>query len=348
MAIDLDIEEEGYLYTYVSNESNWDVDVHFDEMMVAAASSAPVIVQSQDYYPFGLTHTQPLNDLANKYLFNGKELTSALGLQWYDYGARMYDPTVGRFTTQDRFAAKYYDLSPYQYTANNPINFVDINGDSIWIANGDERFLYTAGTIYKGDDEFIGKAVSDLNKIGGTKKGAKRIGDLTSSKSNYNIKKAPQLTGRTGSRYEGNSDGGGDIYYYQEGGSYDGVSFDNSEFSIGHELQHAWDHDQGKEEYFTTKTKGVKTSEINAVAFENYLRAEAGETDMRTMYDKNIIFNNSNPSYFLNKADPLRRNEGYFVPDFYRSPATDATFVAPNTRAIRINTKTGKYVDPTQ
>lgn len=260
----------------------------------------------------------------------------------------MYDPALGRFHTQDRFASKYYDLSPYQYTANNPINFIDVNGDSIWVANGDESFLYTAGAEYKGDNEFIGKAVSDLNKIGSTEKGAKRIGDLTSSKSNYNIKEAQQLGGRNGSRYEGNVDGGGDIYYYQDGGFFDGVSFENSEFVVGHELQHAWDHDQGKEEYLTTKTNGVVTSEINAVAFENYLRAKAGETDMRTKYTGTTVFNNSNPSYFLNKADPLRKNEGYFVPDFYRSPATDATYVAPNNRAIRINTRTGRYVDPTQ
>jgi len=258
----------------------------------------------------------------------------------------MYDAAVGRFFTQDRFAEKYYSLSPYQYAASNPINFVDINGDSIWIANGDERFLYTAGAEYKGEDKFISKAVVDLNKIADTKKGAKRIGDLVSSESNYNIKEAEQLGGRNGSRYVGNPDGGGDIYYYQNGGYLDGVSYNKSEFVVGHELQHAWDHDQGKEEYLTTKTKGVVTSEINAVAFENYLRASAGETNMRTQYTGTRIFFNSSPSYFLNKPDPLRKDEGLFVPNYYRSPATDATLVVPNYKAIRINTKTGQYVDP--
>ena len=48
-----------------------------------------------------------------------------------DYGARFYDPAIGRFFTHDRFAEKYLDFSPYQYGANNPIYFVDVNGDSI-------------------------------------------------------------------------------------------------------------------------------------------------------------------------------------------------------------------------
>jgi hypothetical protein len=43
----------------------------------------------------------------------------------------MYPPALGRFHTQDRFAENYYDLSPYQYGANNPVLMIDINGDSL-------------------------------------------------------------------------------------------------------------------------------------------------------------------------------------------------------------------------
>lgn len=58
-----------------------------------------------------------------------------LGLNIYDYGNRNYDPTIGRFFNIDRYAEKYYNKSPYNYAANNPILFVDVKGDSIRVAN---------------------------------------------------------------------------------------------------------------------------------------------------------------------------------------------------------------------
>ena len=63
------------------------------------------------------------------YKYNGKELDRHHGLDWYDYGARWYDGI--RFSTMDRFAEKYPELSPYSYCAGNPIKYIDVNGDSI-------------------------------------------------------------------------------------------------------------------------------------------------------------------------------------------------------------------------
>ena len=80
------------------------------------------------------------NYAQNKYRYNGKELqnqefSDGTGLEEYDYGARFQDPQLGRFFTQDRFSEKYHSLSPYQYSDNNPIRNIDVNGDSIIIGS---------------------------------------------------------------------------------------------------------------------------------------------------------------------------------------------------------------------
>ena len=79
------------------------------------------------YYPFGgiLASSTPS---VQPYKYNGKELDTKKGLNWYDYGARHYDAALGRFTTNDPLAEKYYSMSPYTYCADNPVKFIDPNG----------------------------------------------------------------------------------------------------------------------------------------------------------------------------------------------------------------------------
>jgi RHS repeat-associated protein len=67
--------------------------------------------------------------VAQKFKYNGKELTEALGLNLYEYGARMYDPAIGQFTTIDPRAETYYEWSPYNYTGDSPIQRIDVNGE---------------------------------------------------------------------------------------------------------------------------------------------------------------------------------------------------------------------------
>ena len=74
------------------------------------------------------TSTDVKNPLANKYLYNGKELQTELGLDWYDYDTRFYDPSLARFGTIDLLSESYYFQSPFVYASNNPIRFMDIYG----------------------------------------------------------------------------------------------------------------------------------------------------------------------------------------------------------------------------
>jgi RHS repeat-associated protein len=66
----------------------------------------------------------------NKYQYNGKEWNADFGLEWNDYGARFYDPWVGRWWGVDPLADEYSDYTTYNYAVDSPVNFIDPNGMS--------------------------------------------------------------------------------------------------------------------------------------------------------------------------------------------------------------------------
>lgn len=89
------------------------------------------IEQVTHYYPFGAVYGDAgTNDALQRYKYNGKELDRMHGLNFYDYGARQYDPLLGMFTQMDPMAEIYYGISPYAYCANNPVMLVDPDGNS--------------------------------------------------------------------------------------------------------------------------------------------------------------------------------------------------------------------------
>ena len=122
--------QDGYVMAYVSNESDELNYVHFDDF--AVTHSKTPIVQVDDYYPFGLTFNSFTRSYSEpqKYKYNGKEEQEEWGV--IDYGARMYMADIGRWGVVDPLAEYMRRHSPYNFSFDNPINFIDFDGMIPW------------------------------------------------------------------------------------------------------------------------------------------------------------------------------------------------------------------------
>ena len=90
--------------------------------------------------------------MENKYLYNGKERTTDLGLNWDDYGFRWYDPAIGRFTGVDPIADQFAHVTVYNYAENEPIANIDLWGlQKVSIHSKSFAPFNTFGGPYRGD-----------------------------------------------------------------------------------------------------------------------------------------------------------------------------------------------------
>ena len=99
-------------------------------------NSAGTVCQVINYYPSGVPYTETnsvMNAGLQPYKYNGKELDRMHGLDTYDYGARQYNPIVGRWDRMDPLCEKYYSVSPYAYCGGNPVNAIDTDGKDVFL-----------------------------------------------------------------------------------------------------------------------------------------------------------------------------------------------------------------------
>ena len=277
------LTEEGYI-TLSDSKYHYYLKDHQGNNRVVISQSGTV-EETNHYYPFGGAFASTSN--VQPYKYNGKELDSKKGLNWYDYGARHYDAALGRFTTNDRFAEKYYSMSPYQYGANNPVNNIDVNGDTI-VVNPNPNGLIDNVRIFFGFDTKYQKDVkADLQQL---KKDDKEIGEmiieLEKSKNVHSITRTKR--GKSNSsgfdREKAKKDiPQGSIINYDPDVKTDiNGNHRTPRIGLSHELQHSSDVDKGIMSYENIGN-GIPMREIRAINTENKIRKRTGDAK-RTEY----------------------------------------------------------------
>ena len=131
-----------YFYEYALTDHLGSTRVIFDADPSDDNQTTARVIQQTAYYPYGMAmYGDPANGLhlsfvpgeKNNYLYSGKELQDQGGLNWYDHGARMYDPAIGRWNVMDP-ASQF--SNPYLAMGNNPMVYIDPDGEWVHIVVG--------------------------------------------------------------------------------------------------------------------------------------------------------------------------------------------------------------------
>ncbi|ROH98159.1 DUF6443 domain-containing protein [Chryseobacterium daecheongense] len=157
-----DFENNKYIYQYKDHLGNVRLSYHKDGENIK-------IVDSNDYYPFGLSFIRNAEEEAyfgtasfKNYKYNGKELQEN-GM--YDYGARMYMPDLGRWGVVDPLAEKMTRHSPYNYAFDNPLMYIDPDGKEPDLPGGPKPRVLAV--FYHGGPDGDGKIRRDTKNTGG-------------------------------------------------------------------------------------------------------------------------------------------------------------------------------------
>ena len=175
---------------------------HLGSVRAVIDGDTGTVIEASDYYQFGkrIQVTAPVSEPVegaqhaaepavapvatatsvastsspNRWHFSGKEDQSFLGagIPLLDFGARMYNPAIARWTAADPMSEKYYGISPYSFCHSSPVNFIDINGAADFWHNGkiigndakNDNKVYVVKTFetyfYNGETRIPGSGIS--------------------------------------------------------------------------------------------------------------------------------------------------------------------------------------------
>ena len=197
---------------------------HLGSVRAVIDGDTGTVIEASDYYPFGkrIQVTAPVSEPVggsqyasepavapvapatsvastsspNRWLFSGKESQSFLyaNIPLLDFGARMYNPTIARWTTADPLSEKYYGISPYVYCLGNPISIIDPNGmdiwtmdekgNVVWVKESDDHRLYYMNNDGLLSDDYVSVSdrsiLDDLTKTEAKVDGGAKVSSHTS------------------------------------------------------------------------------------------------------------------------------------------------------------------------
>ena len=162
------------------------------------------MIKGYTYDEFG-NLTQDANSFLNEITYGGSVTDTSSGLQYMD--SRYYEPSTGRFLTQDSYSGNPYDpwtQHLYSYCGNNPTNMVDPtghNGEWVQWIDTAQKLKETASTLWAADGPlpFLDFVSAALLVIGGASWVGGKIGEaIDNSKqktSEEHAKPGPQPAG---------------------------------------------------------------------------------------------------------------------------------------------------------
>ena len=255
------LTEAGYV-TLADSKYHYFVQDHLGNNRVVVDQSGNV-EEVNHYYPFGGLLSSSVSNAVQPYKYNGKELDRKNGLDWYDYGARMYDAALGRWHAVDPMSEKYYSWSPYTYCMGNPINHIDPDGNTvvIWYNNDAGKkvsYSYSGGDITH-PNSFVQSVITayQYNKANGLKAGNGGGASTVAIVENTNIKVNVMEAVFENSYNPNAARGAGSIYWKSNWGSQKDNGIVNSPATVfDHEADHALEHKTNTQEYEVNRARG--------------------------------------------------------------------------------------------
>jgi RHS repeat-associated protein len=247
------------------------------------------VCQHLQYLPFGEIFVSQRNcEFDSRYKFTAKELDNETSYTYF--GARYYDSDLSVWLSVDPMSDKYPSLSPYIYSANNPIIYVDPDGHKIKLVNN-----------YAG-------AMTNIAQIAATSLGNQVMSQLIGRNETYTMRSTFFSSSSSYNPANRKISYVGNPWYNEV--PYDGGAL-TSMVAMGHELLHAFDHSNNA---FNSDNAGARKGilEPRAVSFENYLRDAYGLEPSRNKYgsiDGNFHQFSGNGSEKISNFTTLGSNE---------------------------------------